>query len=65
MAFKQISDLKKSHRHTCTLTDSLKHNVFHLEFRTGVEEEKKIILDAKGETVDGATNVQLRKYIIT
>lgn len=35
MALRQISDLKKSHRHAHTLKDSLKHNAFHLEFQHG------------------------------
>lgn len=33
MAFRQISGLKKSHRHTYTHTDSLKCNTSHFEFQ--------------------------------
>lgn len=33
MAFRQISDLKKSHRHTHAHTDSLKCNTSHFEFQ--------------------------------
>lgn len=65
MAFRQISDLKKSHRHAHTLKDSLKHNAFHLEFRNRVGKEKENVLDGKGMTADGATNVQLGKCITT
>lgn len=41
MAFRQISDLKKSHRHAHTLRDSLKQNAFHFEFQNGAGKGKE------------------------